>query len=130
MKSNPDQNDHKTNGGMSMKQFIVLLTVAAFCVAVFAPTIAATQFDPNYWHHPEMDDIGWIDGSPRPSGDDTGWDVPAGMGWQGFGSLLLNSALYLLGYTTHAGAADFVVSHNCDQGGDTQTEVVSSGGAL
>ena len=53
-----------------MRKAITLLLLGAFCITLFSPPIAATQWDPK---HPPP----YLQVSPdRPDGDDTGWQVP------------------------------------------------------
>jgi len=78
MKSNPDKNAHKTNGGMTMKRFMVLLLVAAFTVGMLAVPASATQYDPRYGPLVHVGNQG------TPSGDDGGWNEGVSkLGWQG-----------------------------------------------
>jgi len=61
--------------GSGKRRAVVLLLLAVFCVAIFAPTVTATQWAPDKVFperdqvivRPEMDDIGWVDGQTKSS---------------------------------------------------------------
>ena len=65
-------NNGKSNTkGPDIRRLIATLLLVVFCVAVFASSAAATQYDPNHGPFPEQ-----IQTVNTPSGDDGGWTQP------------------------------------------------------